>query len=186
MLEEPSVRMEASCWAWTSVVWIRRYWQMSKEVDWKWIDRSRFRQFTPNVLSKSVQALSCERPKTTQRTMFLSFEYNNFIQTRHQLWAASQFSHYTLRKSFPLTEKRVRIGSLLYICSFVLSTRQILTMLGPSVKVHLAVLVVSLLLLQRLFCHRWCSFKYWPTFQEPLAMYLFYFIYYLCRWWYKK
>ncbi len=40
-------------------------------------DRSPFKLFTLRFLSKSMQAPSCEKPKTTQQTLFLSFEINN-------------------------------------------------------------------------------------------------------------
>jgi hypothetical protein len=40
-------------------------------------DRSPFKLFTLRFSNKSVQAPSCERPKTTQRNLFLSFESNN-------------------------------------------------------------------------------------------------------------
>ena len=40
-------------------------------------DRSLFKLFTLRFSSKSVQAPSCDKPKTTQRTLFLSFEINN-------------------------------------------------------------------------------------------------------------
>jgi hypothetical protein len=42
-------------------------------------DRSHFKLFSLRFSNKSVQAPSCERPKTTQRTLFLSFEINNCI-----------------------------------------------------------------------------------------------------------
>jgi hypothetical protein len=40
-------------------------------------DKSPFKLFTLRFSTKSVQAPSCKRPKTTQRTLFLSFEINN-------------------------------------------------------------------------------------------------------------
>jgi hypothetical protein len=40
-------------------------------------DRSPFKLFSLRFSAGSVQAPSCERPKTTQRTLFLSFESNN-------------------------------------------------------------------------------------------------------------
>ncbi len=40
-------------------------------------DKSPSKLFTLIFLTKSVQAPSCKRPKTTQRTLFLSFEINN-------------------------------------------------------------------------------------------------------------
>ncbi len=44
-------------------------------------DRSPFKVFSLRFSKKSVQAPSCERPKTTQRTLFLflSFEINNWF-----------------------------------------------------------------------------------------------------------
>jgi hypothetical protein len=39
-------------------------------------DRSPFKLFTLRFSNKLVQAPSSERPKTTQRTLFLSFEIN--------------------------------------------------------------------------------------------------------------
>jgi hypothetical protein len=43
-------------------------------------DRFPFKLFTRRFSNKSVQAPSSERPKTTQRTLFLSFEINNCLQ----------------------------------------------------------------------------------------------------------
>ncbi len=40
-------------------------------------DRSPLKIFSLRFSTKSVQAPSCERPKTTQRTLFLSFANNN-------------------------------------------------------------------------------------------------------------
>jgi hypothetical protein len=40
-------------------------------------DRSPFKVFSLRFSKKSVQAPSCKRTKTTQRTLFLSFEMNN-------------------------------------------------------------------------------------------------------------
>jgi hypothetical protein len=40
-------------------------------------DKSPFKLFTLRFSTESVQAPSCKRPKTTQRTLFLSFEINN-------------------------------------------------------------------------------------------------------------
>ncbi len=40
-------------------------------------DRSPFKLFTLRFSNKSVQTPSCERPRTAQRTLFLSFESNN-------------------------------------------------------------------------------------------------------------
>ncbi len=60
-------------------------------------NRSRFKLFTLRFSNKSMQAPSCERPKTTQRSLFLVFEYNNCLQTRHQYRAATQCSYMTLK-----------------------------------------------------------------------------------------
>ncbi len=43
-----------------------------------------FKLFTLRCSNKSVQAPSCERPKSTQRTMFLLYEYDICLQTRHK------------------------------------------------------------------------------------------------------
>jgi hypothetical protein len=40
-------------------------------------DRSPFKLYTLRFLNKSALVSSSERPKTTQRTLFLSFEVNN-------------------------------------------------------------------------------------------------------------
>jgi hypothetical protein len=40
-------------------------------------DGSSFKLILRKFSNKSVQAPSCKRPKTTQRTLFLSFEINN-------------------------------------------------------------------------------------------------------------
>ncbi len=42
-------------------------------------DRSLFNLFTLRFSDKSVQAPSSERPKTTQRNLFLPFEINNCL-----------------------------------------------------------------------------------------------------------
>jgi hypothetical protein len=46
-------------------------------------DRSLFKLFTLIFSDKSVQAPSSERPKSTQRTLFLSFEINNCLHIMH-------------------------------------------------------------------------------------------------------
>jgi hypothetical protein len=43
-------------------------------------DRSPFKLFTLRVSNKSVKVPASERPKTTQRNLFLSFEVNNCLQ----------------------------------------------------------------------------------------------------------
>jgi hypothetical protein len=43
-------------------------------------DRSPFKLFSLRFSVKSVQALSCERPNTTQRTLFVSFKIKNCFQ----------------------------------------------------------------------------------------------------------
>jgi hypothetical protein len=42
-------------------------------------DRSPFKVFSLRFSKKSVQVPSCKRPKTTQQTLFLSFEINNWF-----------------------------------------------------------------------------------------------------------
>jgi hypothetical protein len=46
----------------------------------KAFDRSPSKLFSLKFPNKSMQAPSCERPKTTQQTLFLSFEINNCFQ----------------------------------------------------------------------------------------------------------
>ncbi len=43
------------------------------------LDRSPLKVFSLRFSKKSVQGPSCKRPKTTQRTLFLSFEINNWF-----------------------------------------------------------------------------------------------------------
>ncbi len=43
-------------------------------------DRSSFKLFSLKISNKSVQAPFCERPKTTQRTLFLLFANNNYFK----------------------------------------------------------------------------------------------------------
>jgi len=43
-------------------------------------DRSPFKLFSLRFSKKSVQAPSCRRSKTTQRTLFMSFAFNNCLQ----------------------------------------------------------------------------------------------------------
>ncbi len=42
-------------------------------------DRSRFKLFTLEFSNKPVEVPSCERPKSTQRRVFLLFEKNNCL-----------------------------------------------------------------------------------------------------------
>jgi hypothetical protein len=44
-------------------------------------DRSPFKLLSLKFSNKSVQAPSCQRPKTTQRTLFLLFANNNYFET---------------------------------------------------------------------------------------------------------
>jgi hypothetical protein len=62
-------------------------------------DRSPFKLFTLRFSNKSVQAPSSERPKTTQRTLFLSFVINNCLQITAWCRAATRFSHHTLNSN---------------------------------------------------------------------------------------
>jgi hypothetical protein len=43
------------------------------------LERSPFQVFSLRFSKKSAQAPSCKRPKTTQRTLFLSFEIKNWF-----------------------------------------------------------------------------------------------------------
>jgi hypothetical protein len=61
--------------------------------------RSRFKLFTLKFSNKSARTPSRDRPKTTQRRVFLLFEYNNCFPRRHQYRASSQFSHSTVHFS---------------------------------------------------------------------------------------
>ncbi len=57
---------------------------MKKEVGWNLevvaFDKPPFKLFTPRFSNKSVQAPSSKRPKTTRRTLFLSFEIYNCLE----------------------------------------------------------------------------------------------------------
>jgi hypothetical protein len=59
-------------------------------------DRSPFKLFSLRFSKKSVQAPSCRRPKTTQRTLFMSFAFKNCLQITAKCRAATHFSHRTL------------------------------------------------------------------------------------------
>jgi hypothetical protein len=48
-------------------------------------DRSRSKLFTLRFSNKSMQTPSCERRKTTQRTLFLSFEYKNCVKIQIEI-----------------------------------------------------------------------------------------------------
>ncbi len=51
-------------------------------------DRSSFNLFSRKFSNKLVQALSCERPKTAPRTLFLSFAINNCFPTSDENYLA--------------------------------------------------------------------------------------------------
>ena len=55
-------------------------------------DRSPFMLFTLRFSNKSVQAPSCNRPKTARRTLFLFFANN-------VCFAITDFSHHTLNRN---------------------------------------------------------------------------------------
>ncbi len=56
-------------------------------------DRSPFKLFSRKFSKESVQAPSCERHKTTQRTLFLLFANNNWFPITLLCLAAAHFSH---------------------------------------------------------------------------------------------
>jgi hypothetical protein len=55
--------------------------------------RPPFKLFSQKFSNKSVQALSCERPKTSQRTLFLLFANINCFPITLLCRAAAHFSH---------------------------------------------------------------------------------------------
>ncbi len=56
-------------------------------------DRSPFKVFLRKFSKESVQAPSCERHKTIQRTLFLLFANNNRFPITLLCLAATHFSH---------------------------------------------------------------------------------------------
>ena len=95
---------------------------------------SPFKLFSRKLSKKTVQAPSCERPNTTQRTLFLSFVINNCFQIMAQCRAATNFSKLKQRycTSSPIFEKTVRISSHHKSPQIM---RQIRAMFGVSTKV---------------------------------------------------
>jgi hypothetical protein len=59
-------------------------------------DRSPFKLFSLRFSNKSVQAPSCERPKTAQRTLSLLFANKNCIPISASCRAPTNFPHHTL------------------------------------------------------------------------------------------
>ncbi len=106
-------------WTWQLTLWQKRW------VEVEAFDRSRFKLFTLIFSNKSVQAPSCEGPKTAQRSLFLSFEINYCFQITELselCRAAAHFSHNTLPWNngiviLPMFEKTERIASLSWIFS---------------------------------------------------------------------
>ncbi len=88
-------------------------------------DRSPFMLFTLRFSNKSVLAPSCERPKTAQRTLFLSSEINNCSQLRRSVGLRHTFhiTHLTETTSSPMFEMTVRIGKSCQI-TWYLACRQ--------------------------------------------------------------
>ena len=62
-------------------------------------DRSPFKLFSRKFSKESVQAPSCERHKTTQRTLFLIFANNYGFPITLSCLAATHFSHHTLNSN---------------------------------------------------------------------------------------
>jgi hypothetical protein len=50
------------------------------------LDKSPYKLFMLKFSKESVKAPSCKRPKTTQRTPFLSFEINNWLPITVLCW----------------------------------------------------------------------------------------------------
>ncbi len=81
-------------------------------------DRSIFKLISLKFSNKSVQAPSCERPKTTQRTLFLLFANNNCFQItllcrrcmKKSGKLASQFKH---RYWYTLPTLQISVGIIM-------------------------------------------------------------------------
>ncbi len=112
-------------------------------------DRSSFKLFSLKFSSKMVQAPSCERPKTTQRTVFLLFANNYWFPITLLCLAAAHFwhrkLHWNIGIAHPPRYLRWREKSGLHNKSFQI-TLTIYATFGASAKV-----------LHRYLYHR-CSF----------------------------
>ncbi len=76
---------------------------MRKEGGWLWYHS---KLFTLRFSNKFVLAPSCKRPKTTQRTLFLSFESNNCFPITIRLKKKSG------KHAFHMENSNIAIGSL--------------------------------------------------------------------------
>ncbi len=75
-------------------------------------DKSPFKLFTLRFSTKSVQAPSCKRPKTTQRTRFLSFEINNWFPITVQ-YSVGDLLKKSGKLACHVVNSNIAIGSLL-------------------------------------------------------------------------
>jgi hypothetical protein len=73
-------------------------------------DRSRFKLCSRKFSNKLVQAPSCKRPKTTQRTLFLSFEINNCFPIT--VYVVSVFYEKSAKLACHVVNSNIPIGSL--------------------------------------------------------------------------
>jgi hypothetical protein len=72
-------------------------------------DRSPFKLFTLRFSNKLVQAPSCERPRSAQRTLFMSFEINNCFQISVK---RRSFMKKSLKLACHVVNSNIAIGSL--------------------------------------------------------------------------
>ncbi len=72
-------------------------------------DRSPFKLFTLRFSNKSMQAPSCERPRTAPRTLFLSFSNNNCFQITVQRRSCMKKS---VKLACQVANSNIAIGSL--------------------------------------------------------------------------
>ncbi len=72
-------------------------------------DRSLYKLFTLRFSNKSVQASSCVRLRTAQRTLFLSFEINNCFQISV---LRRNFMKKSGKLAFHVVNSNIAIGSL--------------------------------------------------------------------------
>ncbi len=107
-------------WFYFMVATILKVLTNEKRGGWRVIsfDRSPFKLFSRKFSKESVQAPSCERHKTTQRTLFLLFANNFLFPLTLLCLAATHFWHRELnwnigivRTSSPLFEMTEKIGS---------------------------------------------------------------------------
>ncbi len=115
-------------------------------------DLSRFKLFTLKFSKESVQTSSCNRPKTAQRILFLSFEINNYfpitVQLRRMMKKSAKHACHVVNSNIAvdsLATLQISLGNGIALFERIYDGEPILTVISNIGKeVHYRNTVVSI------------------------------------------